>query len=71
MAIDLQDKVKSKISELEYGSDKPEAKAIVDNLIHDTHGMVCLRAMMIITSLLTVKKFTSIFICDTRQLHKL
>ena len=34
--VDLLAKVKSKIAELDHWSDKPETKAIVDNLIRDT-----------------------------------
>ena len=36
VAVDLLAKVKSKIAELDHWSDKPETKAIVDNLIRDT-----------------------------------
>jgi type I restriction enzyme R subunit len=36
VAVDLLAKVKSKIAELDHWADKPETKAIVDNLIRDT-----------------------------------
>ena len=36
VAVDLLAKVKTKIAELDHWSDKPETKAIVDNLIRDT-----------------------------------
>ena len=36
VAVDLLAKIKSKIAELDHWSDKPETKAIVDNLIRDT-----------------------------------
>ena len=36
VAVDLLAKVKRKIAELDHWSDKPETKAIVDNLIRDT-----------------------------------
>ena len=36
VAVDLLAKVKAKIAELDHWSDKPETKAIVDNLIRDT-----------------------------------
>ena len=36
VAVDLLTKVKSKIAELDHWADKPETKAIVDNLIRDT-----------------------------------
>ena len=36
VSVDLLSKIKSKISELDHWADKPETKAIVDNLIRDT-----------------------------------
>ena len=36
VAVDLLSKVKAKIAELDHWADKPETKAIVDNLIRDT-----------------------------------
>lgn len=36
VAVDLLAKVKAKIEELDHWADKPETKAIVDNLIRDT-----------------------------------
>ena len=36
VAVDLLTKVKTKIAELDHWADKPETKAIVDNLIRDT-----------------------------------
>ena len=36
VAVDLLAKIKAKIAELDHWSDKPETKAIVDNLIRDT-----------------------------------
>ena len=36
LAVDLLAKVKAKIAELDHWADKPETKAIVDNLIRDT-----------------------------------
>ena len=36
VAVDLLAKVKTKIAELDHWADKPETKAIVDNLIRDT-----------------------------------
>ncbi len=36
VAVDLLAKIKSKIAELDHWADKPETKAIVDNLIRDT-----------------------------------
>ena len=36
VAVDLLTKVKAKIAELDHWADKPETKAIVDNLIRDT-----------------------------------
>jgi type I restriction enzyme R subunit len=36
VAVDLLAKVKAKIAELDHWADKPETKAIVDNLIRDT-----------------------------------
>ena len=36
VAVDLLAKIKTKIAELDHWADKPETKAIVDNLIRDT-----------------------------------
>ena len=36
VCVDLLDKIKSKISELDHWTDKQETKAAVDNLIRDT-----------------------------------
>ena len=36
IAVDLLDKVKTKIAELDHWTDKQETKAAVDNLIRDT-----------------------------------
>ena len=36
VAVDLLAKIKAKIAELDHWADKPETKAIVDNLIRDT-----------------------------------
>lgn len=36
VAVDLLKKIKDKIAELDHWTDKPETKAVVDNLIRDT-----------------------------------
>lgn len=36
VAVDLLRKIKDKISQLDHWTDKPETKAVVDNLIRDT-----------------------------------
>lgn len=36
VAVDLLKKIKGKIAELDHWTDKPETKAVVDNLIRDT-----------------------------------
>ena len=36
VAVDLLKKIKNKIGELDHWTDKPETKALVDNLIRDT-----------------------------------
>lgn len=36
VSVDLLAKVKAKIAELDHWADKPETKAVVDNLIRDT-----------------------------------